>query len=163
MLILEIAMKWEMGASKISKKLSRIIKKLLNLMMAMVINALLFFLWTFILGLRNLGNCYEKGIGCEKNIAKAVEYYFKATDKENAMGKMSLLIWNYLNDFFYVGILFIIITIIFELWEIWECVWKMGLVFEKTLPRLLNTIFSPMNMVTFKVTKTNFLYKQIIF
>jgi len=44
MLILEIAMKWEMGASKISKKLSRIIKKLLNLMMAMVINALLFFL-----------------------------------------------------------------------------------------------------------------------
>jgi len=39
-----------------------------------------------------LGNCYEKGIGCEKNIAKAVEYYFKATDKENAMGKMSLLI-----------------------------------------------------------------------
>ena len=35
----------------------------------------------------NLGYCYEKGEGVEKNLSKAIEWYKKAAEQENERAK----------------------------------------------------------------------------
>ena len=41
------------------------------------------------IALRNLGTCYERGVGCNKDMKKAIQYYYEAIEKNNPMGKNS--------------------------------------------------------------------------